>query len=427
MVQQKSEDSTNIFVLDPTVLLHNPEVINSFGRHEVVIPIVAIDVLDSLKKGMGEIPESARETLRIIGELRKKGNIAKGIRLLGGGIVRTELVANINKNLREKKTEDYIISIALKLRDINKGRREVILVSKNPSAQIKAAALGLKAEDYTKDKTTLFQQHGNVLMGEGRKSGILSNCYAWNDPYLTRFYGQNCEQRVNGEKGILNIVPQNVGQRAAINALTEPEVQVVALTGNAGSGKTLLALAAALHQTIKTDPLFKQVVVARPVVPMGGAENKVGFLPGNIEEKLGPWMLPIFDNLEVILNSKELKSGNQKSVKCLKAKELIENEKLCIQALALIRGRSLPERYIIIDEAQNLRPLDVKTIITRCGEGTKIVFTGDLNQIDTPYLDQESNGLAYLISHFINEENFCYLNLSESVRSKLAGQAARLL
>jgi PhoH-like ATPase len=199
----------------------------------------------------------------------------------------------------------------------------------------------------------------------------------------------------------------------------------MALTGAAGTGKTLLALAAGIHQTTKASPLYEQVVVARPITPMG---NDIGYLPGDIHEKLGPWMQPIFDNLEVIVNTpKDQVKDNSPASRYASYQYLIDSGLLQIEALTYIRGRSLPRRYFIVDEAQNLRPLDVKTIVTRCGEGTKLIFTGDLDQIDTPYLDDASNGLAYLISRFINEENFCYLNLKGTVRSRLAEQGARLL
>ena len=203
------------------------------------------------------------------------------------------------------------------------------------------------------------------------------------------------------------------------------QLEVVALTGSAGTGKTLLALAAGIHQTTKKAPLYEQVVVARPVVPMG---NDIGYLPGDVNEKLTPWMQPIFDSLEVIVNTpKGYMKDETSAARYRSSQYLIETGVLQIEALTYIRGRSMPLRYFIVDEAQNLRPIDVKTIITRCGEGTKIVLTGDMQQIDTPYLDSKSNGLAYLISRFINEENFCYLNLSCTVRSRLAEQGARLL
>ncbi|MHB8835813.1 MAG: PhoH family protein [Candidatus Methylomirabilia bacterium] len=246
---------------------------------------------------------------------------------------------------------------------------------------------------------------------------------AGDDIYRLRSFDQ--QARIKQKKSVNGIIPKSDDQRCAIDALLNPDVEVMALTGAAGTGKTLLALAAGIHQTTKASPLYDQVVVARPITPLG---NDIGHLPGDINGKLGPWMQPIFDNLEVILNSpKEPVKAGEPSPRCASYQHLIDTELLHVEALTYIRGRSLPRRYFIVDEAQNLRPLDVKTIVTRCGEGTKLVFTGDLDQVDTPHPDTAGNGLAYLISRFINEENFCYLNLKGTVRSRLAEQGARLL
>jgi PhoH-like ATPase len=242
---------------------------------------------------------------------------------------------------------------------------------------------------------------------------------------IFRLQGDDQQRKIKPKKSLDGIAPKSDDQRCAIDALLNPGVEVMALTGAAGTGKTLLALAAGIHQTTKASPLYEQVVVARPIAPMG---NDIGYLPGGVNDKLGPWMQPIFDNLEVIVNTpKEQAKDGAAPARYAGYQYLIDAGMLHVEALTYIRGRSLPKRYFIVDEAQNLRPLDVKTIVTRCGEGTKLIFTGDLNQIDTPYLDPASNGLAYLISRFINEENFCYLNLKGTVRSRLAEQGARLL
>jgi PhoH-like ATPase len=226
----------------------------------------------------------------------------------------------------------------------------------------------------------------------------------------------------------MSISPKNVEQECAIDALLSTSTNVVALTGRAGTGKTLLAIAAGLHFCTKPPQndyakKYEQVMVARPIVPLG---NDLGFLPGDLKEKLHPWMQPIYDNLDVIVGTSDEKIDN-KDTDYRSSDYLIESDIIHIEPLTYIRGRSLPRRFLIIDEAQNLRPLDVKTIITRCGEGTKVVFTGDLEQIDSPFLDAASNGLANLINRFIQEENFCYLNMKQSARSALAEQAAELL
>jgi PhoH-like ATPase len=301
----------------------------------------------------------------------------------------------------------------------------ITLVSKDTAVRIKAEVCGLHAEDYRNDKTTLFQKYGRVLEETDYTNGIYSVRYARAGEDIFRLQGADCQTKIRNGKALEGIAPKNIEQRCAIDALTSPDIEVVALTGAAGTGKTLLALAAGIHQTTKKSPLYEQVVVARPVVPMG---NDIGYLPGDVNEKLAPWMQPIFDSLEVIVHTPKGHMKDDTVTSPYKSFQyLVDSGVLQIEALTYIRGRSLPERYFIVDEAQNLRPIDVKTIITRCGEGTKIIFTGDLNQIDTPYLDAKSNGLAYLISRFINEENFCYLNLNGSVRSRLAEQGARLL
>lgn len=423
----KKEGTRKIFVLDTNVLIHNPEAIFSFEENDVVIPLTVIEELDAKKKGSGEIPYSAREALRQIDALRESGNVMKGIQLSSGGMLKIASVSKMDKNLKEKKSDNLIISVALRLQRDNKNGDKIVFVSKDTAARIKAEFLGLLTEDYQKDKTSIFQKYGKVLIEGDYENGILSTRYKKEGDSIFRLFDVESSCPIKRRNAIYDIKPRNIEQECAMDALTNPSIEVVALTGKAGSGKTLLALAAALFQTTKHDPLFEQVLVARPIVPMGGKDNDLGFLPGELDEKLRPWMQPIFDNLEVLIktpkNAKDVGSHNDyKSYQFLIDKNLLH-----IEALSYIRGRSLPKRYFIVDEAQNLRPLDVKTIITRCGEGTKIVFTGDLEQIDTPYLDAQSNGLAYLISKYINEPEFCYLHFEKSARSSMADKAARLL
>ncbi|OGW25791.1 MAG: hypothetical protein A2X55_01755 [Nitrospirae bacterium GWB2_47_37] len=412
------------FVLDTNVLIHDPESIFKFEENNVIIPMPVIEELDKLKKGHGEIAYSARHALKNIDLLRERGNIAGGVLLETGGTVTVEYIPHLSDAL---SPDNKIITTAMRiLESTNKDKyRPVILVSKDTAVRIKSESVGLYAEDYKNDKTAVFQQYGNVLGDNDYTNGILSVRYKHSMEDIHRIHGEDKRSRVKRGKSLENIIPKNIEQECAIDALVNPDIEVVALTGSAGTGKTVLALAAGVHQTTKKSPLYEQVLVARPVVPMG---NDLGYLPGDIDEKLAPWMQPIFDNLEVIVNTPTGQFKDNTAISKYKNYQyLIESGILQIEALTYIRGRSLPKRYFIIDEAQNLRPLDVKTIITRCGEGTKIVFTGDLHQIDTPYLDAMSNGLAYLIGRFINEENFCYLNLKESVRSRLAEQGARLL
>jgi len=287
--------------------------------------------------------------------------------------------------------------------------------------RIKSISRGVEAEDYKHDKTSLFQDYGKIIYDTEEASGNGSLKYALSGKRLYRVSVNGEHAEVPRKREVAGINPKNIEQECALDALLAPEIEVVALTGKAGTGKTLLALAAALHLYEKG--LYEQIMVSRPVVPMG---NDLGFLPGEVEDKLRPWMQPIFDNLELIVNTpKEVKDNRANRYK--NYNYLIETGVVQIEPLTYIRGRSLPRRFLIIDEAQNLRPLDVKTILTRAGENTKVVLAGDLDQVDTPYLDSQSNGLAYLISRFINEESFFYLNLTKGVRSALAEKAARLL
>lgn len=434
-----------IYVLDTNVLIHDPKSIFKFEDNEVVIPFVVVEELDSLKKGHGEIALSARQALRYIDGLRACGKIALGTPLENGGRVRIGQGIDLPEHL---SGDNKIIQTALSFLQTDKTARRpssstlwepagtvqetdppwdsvVVIVSKDTAVRIKAESLGICAEDYRHDKSTVFREYGRVLAEDDSRNGIKSIRYLREGDQLLRFEGEGRPARVKDGKNLEGLAPKNMEQKCAIDALLNPHIDVVALTGPAGTGKTLLALAAGIHQVTKRSPLYEQVVVARPIIPMG---KDIGFLPGDLGDKLNPWMQPIFDNLEVILHTpRDQVKDKQVLSKYKNFQYLIDSGILQIEALTYIRGRSLPQRYFIVDEAQNLRPLDVKTIITRSGEGTKMVFTGDLDQIDTPYLDSTSNGLAYLISRFIQEENFCYLRLKEGVRSRLAEQGAALL
>ncbi len=426
-----------IFVLDTNVLIHDPESLSKFGDNPLVISLEVIEELDRIKKGPGEIARSAREALKRIDALRARGNLSRGVVLENGGWLRIQVLPSPRGSAL---TDNRIIQTALKIKEdclkgrlqesdelspLGNGNGRVILVSKDLAVRIKAESLGLDVEDYLRDKTSLFQRFGRVLSPRDSTNGIYSVRYLLCGEDLFRIRGIDTRNPVKNRRSLDGISPKNVEQACALDALLNPEVEVVALTGDAGTGKTLLALAAGTHQVAKRSPLYEQVLVTRPAVPMG---KDLGYLPGGIGEKLAPWMQPIFDNLEVILQTPKDQNKDQTILSRYRSFQyLIDSGLLQVEALMYIRGRSLPRRYFIVDEAQNLRPLDVKTLLTRCGEGTKIVFSGDLTQIDTPYLDATSNGLAYLISHFLNEENFCYLHLKDGVRSRLAEQGALLL
>jgi PhoH-like ATPase len=415
-----------IFVLDTNVLIHDPEAFLNFADNDVILPITVIEELDKLKRGNGEIPYSARHALRLIDSFRETGNLSSGVALPGGGLLRVSIEEN--RHLEKHSNDNKIISSAVSLAIDENNHQPVILVSKDTSVRIKADALRLVTQDYLKDKTTVFQKYGNILEGGVGTNGIKSVKYIKSGDKIFRAYGEDRMELIRRQRSIMHIFPKNIEQECAIDALLATNINVVALTGRAGTGKTLLAVAAGLHFCTKKMSgeqlrTYEQVMVARPIVPLG---NDMGFLPGDIKEKLHPWMQPIYDNLDVIVGTTD-EFMEEKTTTYRSADYLIESGIVHIEPLTYIRGRSLPRRYLIIDEAQNLRPLDVKTIITRCGEGTKVIFTGDLEQIDSPYLDAASNGLSFLIKRFIDEENFCYLNLKQSARSALAEQAAKLL
>jgi PhoH-like ATPase len=405
------------YVLDTNVLIHNPEAIFSFGTSNVVIPLIVIQELDKLKTSIGETGYSARQTLRLVDSLRNHGGkITQGVPLREGGFL---FVCNKPKQmLFDEWTPDHeIISTAGELIS-NNGFGQVVLVSKDTAVRIQADAKEISCEDYKKDKSSIFKNYGRVVLDD-YTNGIKSVRYQLRGDELFRWNAIDSLKKIERERSVMGITPRNVNQECALDALRSPEIPVVALTGTAGAGKTLLALAVAVYQTTKSDKLYNQVLVARPTIPMGGMNKDIGYLPGDIKEKLAPWMQPIIDNLEVVIQEQEKNYGYQ---------YLLDTDIIHIESLAHIRGRSLPKRYFIIDEAQNLTPKEIKAIVSRCGEGTKVVLTGDLDQIDTPYLDAESNGLAYLIGKYIKEqEDFCYIHLPESVRSSVAETAARLL
>jgi PhoH-like ATPase len=416
------------FVLDTNVLLHDPEALLQFEDNDVVIPLAVIIELDGLKRGHGEIPASARRSLRLIDDFRRKGDLAAGVELPGKGRIRVD-TGDRGMDVSHQSADNSIVLTAVRLKVNNPDA--VVMVSKDTAVRIKAETLGVSAENYRSDKSTIFQKCGRLIKAEDSLEEFGSVRYRSTPSGLERAVGKG-EWGALEEKGDpMGIAGRNPEQQCALDALTARSVDVVALTGRAGTGKTLLALAAGIElctrMRAKTEGAgagYEQVMVARPIVPMG---NDLGYLPGEVGEKLLPWMQPIYDNLDVIVGTPGEGKDSNPAFKYRSADYLIESGVVHIEPLTYIRGRSLPRRYLIIDEAQNLRPLDVKTIITRCGEGTKAVFTGDLDQIDQPYLDATSNGLSYLISRFINEANFCYLNLTISARSPLAEQGAELL
>ena len=435
--------SKKIFVLDTNVILHDATCIQNFEDNEVVIPISALEELDQFKRGNEQIHYNAREFLRLLDELSIDSN-SNELNQPDGKIkvvVNHNWHPDVEKTFKEDCPDHRIINCAFKLHEENLDK-QLVLVSKDTNMRLKARSLGLMAEDYTTD-TIEDVNHiypGNRLI-ENVSSEEIDMIYnadgvdfknlesiqkpVPNENYILR----------NGQKSVLayfdpfekeitqinnlnayGITPRNAEQSFALNMLLDDRIHLITLSGKAGTGKTLLALACALERRKR----FRKIFLARPIVPLSNRD--LGFLPGDIHSKLDPYMQPLFDNLSVIRH--QFKSNEKRAQRI---NEMLEEEKLLITPLAYIRGRSLQKSFFIVDEAQNLTPHEIKTIITRAGEGTKVVFTGDIHQIDHPYLDKKSNGLTYLISRMKGQSVFAHITLEKGERSDLAELASNLL
>ena len=442
MTRKKSK----IFVLDTSVLLHDHQAITNFENHDVAIPITVLEELDKFKIGNDTKNFSAREVIRFIDKLSGAGSLQEWINLgKGKGQFRVVLETSPKKINAEEiyaygKNDHKIINAALHLKESHP-KTTVALVTKDINLRIKAKALGITAADYETGKVSNQSiQTGSTHHIDGVDSevirqlftrgnidedGLLGNQKLINGYYILKngkssslaFYNEQTLQVDRIEKGfVYGIKPKNAEQAFALHALMNPNVKLVALQGVAGTGKTLLALASALEQ----NKSFNQVILARPIVPLSNKE--IGFLPGDANDKIGPYMEPLWDNLKFIKSKFGEAEKKHKAIL-----EMQQSGKIIITPLAFIRGRSLSNIMFIIDEAQNLTPHEVKTIITRAGDNTKIVFTGDVNQIDTPYLDEHSNGLAYLVDRLKGQSLFSHITLEKGERSELANLANDLL
>jgi PhoH-like ATPase len=431
-------EAVKTFVIDTNVFIHRPEAIHSFRDNEIVLPLWVLEELDNLKKERDERGRNARETIRLLDEVSRHGDLREGVRLENGSILRVELgrhdgPENLPADLAATKNDNKILATAYALQ---RAGRRVFFVSKDISARLKATALGIKAVDYEKQKVniqTLYrgfveQDASHETLKALRTDGFVPSNIRLapnefvvlkeakgEDTALARFDGKRLEL-VGDIYSVSAIKPLNVQQHMALKLLLDDSVSLVTLVGKAGTGKTLMALAAGMKKVL-TEERFSRVLVARPVIPMG---RDIGYLPGAKGEKLSHWMQPVFDNLEYIL-------GADKKLRDMSVESLISRRLIEIEALTYIRGRSLPNQFIIIDEAQNLSPHEVKTIVSRAGAGTKMVLTGDPYQIDSPYLDSNSNGLTYLVEAFKGQEMFGHVTLERSERSPLAELAAELL
>ncbi len=436
-----------VFVLDTSVLLFDHNSIRNFDEHDVAIPITVLEELDRFKIGNETKNFEAREVIRFLDKLSGNNGLNKWMKI-GKGRGRLKVIMDVQSLEKMDAEEIYgntkndhkIINAALALADEEK-KKSIILVTKDINLRIKAKAIGLISEDYETGKVknlksfsdgfpvienidaqviqTIYQKNrikeSGILGSEKITNGyyILNNC---SNSVLARYNGEtDAIERVD-KKYVFGIKPRNAEQTFGLNALLMDDIKLVALEGVAGTGKTLLALASALEQKNKYD----QIILARPIIPLSNRE--IGFLPGDAESKISPYMQPLWDNLNFIKNQFK---ANEKKSKVLE--QLQESGLLTITALAFIRGRSLINSIFIIDEAQNLTPHEVKTIITRAGEGTKVIFTGDINQIDTPYMDEHSNGLTYLIDRLKGNPLFAHVKLEKGERSELANLANEML
>lgn len=427
------------FVLDTNVLLHDPDSIMKFPRNKVVIPITVLEELDKMKRLPNELGKNSRAIVRLLDSMKETGHgdLHRGVKLPNGAIIRIQLQykTDYNDSLAMNVNDNRIIMAAFLLQE---NGEKVVFVSKDLNARIKAEAIGLEAEDYENLKFAYEAIYRGIQRLEVPKTDIdhfykdsslnLTSGVFHPNEYcvLTSPEHSSAVAKYDVHKKVLEpllkqnnvwgVKPRNVEQRCALDALLRDDIKLVTLMGPAGTGKTLLALATGLRKVFD-DATYTKILVSRPIVPLG---RDIGYLPGTKEEKLLTWMQPIYDNLEFLCAS----TGNEPSETL---RWVMESKKIEMEAVTYIRGRSLPKMYIIVDEAQNLTPHEVKTIISRAGEGTKVVLAGDPTQIDNPYLDKDSNGLTYTVGKFSDSPLFAQVFLDKTERSELAALAAELM
>lgn len=443
-----SKKEKKVFVLDTSVILYDHNAVNSFQEHDVAIPITVLEELDNFKKGNDIKNFEAREFIRFLDSLSGKNLLQEWISLPGKGkgkfkvIMNTKGIGGVDaeKVFHDTKADHRILNAALSLTAESEGKK-VVLVTKDINLRLKAKALNIPAEDFQTGKIqnveslysgkTYIEDVTSDIINEIYDKGSCSSDVIHKDHlienhfYILKSVKNSALAHYNAEekklehvekKTIYGIKPRNAEQTFAIHAILNPKIRLVSIQGVAGTGKTLLALAGTLEQRKE----FKQIYLARPVVPLSNKD--IGYLPGDIKSKLNPYMEPLFDNLKFIQNQfNETDSDYQRIT------DMVNKEKLVITPLAYIRGRSLSNICFIVDEAQNLTPHEIKTIISRAGENTKMIFTGDIYQIDTPYLDSQSNGLSYLIDRLKNNKLYAHVTLEKGERSELANLANELL
>jgi PhoH-like ATPase len=435
------------YVLDTNVLLHDPNSLLSFQKNHVLIPIEVIEEIDRFKRESTELGQNARTVSRTLDGLRTSGHLSKGVQLENGGCLRVVFhrpkpgAKNGHAGFGDSTVDGRILAMALAVKQAEP-KSPTILVSKDINLRIKADAVGLQAEDYETDRVLIKDLYTGMIdltvsaekMAAFRANGSLElngGAQYYPNEYCTLSEEGNPKRTaltkvdasakqlvpvIDSREGVWGIKPRNREQHFAFDALLDDRVKLVTLMGKAGTGKTLLAMAAGLKKTV-LDREFRRLIVARPTISMG---KELGFLPGSLEEKLAPWMQPIHDALEML---SDLNMGHESR----RSNDLMRSGSIVVEALSYIRGRSIAHQFMVIDEAQNLTPLEVKTIVTRVGHGTKIIFTGDPYQIDNPYVDSSSNGFNYVVSKFRAEPVAAHIELQKGERSELAELAANLL
>ena len=431
------------FVLDTNVLLHNPEAINSFGDNYVVLPMTVIEELDNFKRTNDELGRSARQVIRQLDHLRSEGTLKNGVKLPNGGVLKISLEEKSIKGafLDMSIPDNRILAVATNLAA---QKEKVIIVSTDISARLKADALGIEVMDFEQQKCDFDSLYsgwrevavagetidafykGKILAMPG--SDFIANEFIilrdQNNPKHTGFARAVTRDSVThldtAFESSWELRARSKEQRMALELLLDPKINLITLIGRAGTGKTLLALAAGLHCVLRLET-YDKLLVSRPILPMG---RDIGYLPGTKDDKLSLWMQPIFDNLAYLMRlGHKFEDGTVQN----KIDQLIKNQQIELEALTYIRGRSIPDQFVIVDEAQNLTPHEVKTIVSRAGENTKMVITGDPNQIDNPYLDASSNGLAYAVEKLKGQPLYGHITLSKSERSPLSAVAADFL
>ena len=437
------------FILDTNVLLHDVSSIYAFEDNDIVIPMVVIEELDQFKSEGDTRGKNARVVSRELDSLRQKGRLNEGVKLPNGGMLKIELdKPNIlPQALSLNKSDNSILNIAYTMAkkegSYKKAQAPVIVVTKDINMRLKAEALGLSAQDYTSDKVNVDELYTGVaeveVPGEqidafykDKKLSLPKDTYFPNQFLILKAAGdakKSAIGRVSNHGELLlkplsaqepvawGIKPLNKEQRFAMELLLDDSLDIVTLVGTAGTGKTLITLATGLQRTMDENA-YRRMVVCRSIVPVG---KDLGFLPGTKEEKLEAWMGAIYDNLAFLADRKNPEEGEEK------AHYLLDSGKIEIASVTHMRGRSLPGQYMIVDDAQNLTPHEMKTILTRAGEGTKIIITGDPYQIDTPYLDVESNGLTYIVDRLKGQPSYGHITFTKTERSRLADMASKLL